>query len=98
MGRLWPLIVCQVFISWRPQLGGQAGSGEDGELPGPAAKFCVPGICIWWRESFYRSSGFHCVKVQVPFQQLCLCGKPGFVYELRGVQTNKKDRRLFCIP
>lgn len=35
-------------------------SGEDGELPGQAAKGYVSGICIWGRRSFHEALALLC--------------------------------------
>lgn len=56
----WPVATVSLsgahFLETPGWVSRQAGSGEDGELPGQTAKFCVPGICIWGRESLHGSS------------------------------------------
>jgi hypothetical protein len=89
-GGLWPLSVCQVLVSWMLRVGGQAGSKEDRELPGQAAKLCIPGTCIWGREGLHSSSGFCCVEVQYSSLNSWVC-VAGMCFMC--VEGKRKDRR-----
>ena len=75
----------------------RAGAGEDGELPGQAAKGCISGVCICGRGRLHGSSGFHCAKAQCLCLNSYVCVAGGcLVCVLRGVQAKREDREVSC--